>query len=334
MNSVDSEYDDLTVIGGIGEKRQGLIRQSLNVRTYQDLANLPVDKTVSVLKDKGHIVSRDTVKQWVAEANMLAATTEPSSQRDQGSTKVEAGEQVNTRVEGDKEDEWEWLKAFVVEFCVLKLEEQVKKREIRVYPLKVSQKGVWLDNGETKKSPEIIKKGESLYPWMVEQFGEQEWQELDKDIMKGAIPVAEPTAEPAREPVNVDVIQIRAFQPLDTEKPTSFGEAGQPFIGLVMSEKPFALEADFVIHDVATADIVWGKTTYRANFFIQNMTTAEKMTLGDTKSTILIPEKDTYTARLSHVTLESGRYRLGALVKVQSKPPSVGHLELPMLNVV
>ena len=41
MNSTDKDYDDLTRIPGIKNKRQQLLRQSLNVHTFLDLANLP-----------------------------------------------------------------------------------------------------------------------------------------------------------------------------------------------------------------------------------------------------------------------------------------------------
>jgi hypothetical protein len=341
MNTRDREDDDLTVINGIKEKRQKLLRKSLNVRRYQDLANLPVDEIVSTLKAENNIISENEVKRWIAQAGKLAAATNPVSRRDKQLIKVEADERVSNHGE---EGEWVWLKAFVVEFCILRLEEQVMKREIRVLPVKVSQKGDWLDNGETKKTPIIINKGEALYPWMRTQLGEQEWQEPELENVTealpfeepavGEVPVEAPPVESARTPVKVKVTQIRAFQPFVIDKPTGIGEAGHPFVGIVTSDEPFALEVDFFIPKISSTEIARRKTTYSANFYIQNMSTAKKTPLGNTKSAILVPEKVGYTARLPKVTMESGKYRLGVLVNVLSSPPSIGYLEVPMLRVV
>jgi hypothetical protein len=358
MSSRENAYDDLTTISGIKEKRQHLLRQALNVRTYGDLAHLSVDLIESAFRTEGKIVSRRAIQQWIAQARRLAAAPELRSQPAGEATEMEAGEAANSpaeenesaqwsvksaEAETDEEDdalagggEWEWLKAFVVEFCVFRLEGRVKKQEIRAYPLKVSKKGDWLENGETRKTPVVIKKGERLYPWMVEQMDEQVWQEPEEEPMTETPPLeARPVeSQPVEAPPAVEVTQIRAYQPRDIQAPTGIGQASQPFVGFIMGNEPFALEVAFVLPERAVADLVRRETRYRANFYVRSMTTGEGTSLGDTESVLVTTGRVAYTARLSDVTLQPGRYRLGAQVKLRSRPPSVKHLEVPMFQVV
>jgi hypothetical protein len=339
MNTREQEFDDLTEIGEIGEIRQAFIRESLNVRTYQDLANLSVEEIASAFKAEGKPIARKIIQQWINEAAGKAEEAEKPSYRDTDSTKRE----IEAKVEyANEEGEWEWLnKIFVVEFRVFKVQGQIKKREISVYQIKASKNGNWLDNG--KERSEVV--GENLYPWMVQQLGEQEWRVPESEPTVEERPAKmpkekEPTAKeksikkPAVEltPINVTISQIDAFQSTDKQKPIGVGKADQLFEGFVEGDKPFDLEVAFDINELNGNDVTVGKTSYIANFYVHGK--EKSISLGDTNVSNLEPGRVSYRARLSELTLKPGAYRIGVVVNVRTTPPSVGYLEVRLLHVI
>lgn len=72
-NGNGNKCDDLTKIKGIGLVKQQWLRESLNVYTFRDLANLSVDAIESVLKVEWQSVSRKDIKRWIVQARELAA---------------------------------------------------------------------------------------------------------------------------------------------------------------------------------------------------------------------------------------------------------------------
>jgi len=69
-----SKKDDLTVIKGIREARQRILRQALSVQTYDDLANSAPEDILMAFKAAGQSIARASVESWIAEARRLAAT--------------------------------------------------------------------------------------------------------------------------------------------------------------------------------------------------------------------------------------------------------------------
>jgi hypothetical protein len=347
MNSTDRDYDDLTLISGIANKRQQLLRQSLNIRTFLDLANLSIAEIEAAFKAKGQIVSRDTIEQWQRGARELAAAAQPAPQQVADLANIESGREANASPE---EGEWEWFGAFIVDFRALKVGGQVKERQIRVEQRKIDKKGTWLEDNKIKNSIPI--EGERLYQWMLEQLGEKAWPEPEQERLTQATSAEVPPAKPPSiEPspvevpptelpptetprMRVEVTQIRAFQPPDIDTPSGIGEANQPFVGLLKSGEPFALEVAFRLPGPAAADLVTRETTYLANFYARKMATRISTSVGDTEVDRLAPGKVSYTARLPEVILQPGTYHLGVLVKLRTRPPSMNYLEAPRLEVV
>ncbi|MDX2138437.1 MAG: helix-hairpin-helix domain-containing protein [Chloroflexota bacterium] len=70
MNS--NHYEDLTRINGIGESRQRVLREQLQVRTMSDLAALSVDDIAQVLKQQRTPISPDQIETWLEEARAFA----------------------------------------------------------------------------------------------------------------------------------------------------------------------------------------------------------------------------------------------------------------------
>lgn len=332
MNSREREYDDLTVISGIKEKRQQLLRDSLNVRTYLDLAELSIEEIESALKAEGQIVSRDAIREWIAQAKERAATVNSSSQHDKEHT-------------GDSE--WTQFASFVVAFETRKVDDQIEEKRTTVHYVEE-------DTGETWQGPSwsgIV--SEQPCQWMLEQLDEKDWQQPKEERPTQAPPTEVPRVEPPPTepppvettptepspaevpPMTVEITQIRAFQPPGINIPTGIGEANQPFIGLLRRGEPFVLEVAFVLPELAAADILTREIPYGANFYVRNMATGASLSLGDTEPDTIVSGKASYLAKLpDEVALQPGMYHLGVLLRLRSRPPSATHLEVPLLQVV
>lgn len=321
MNVKEREHDDLTVIKGIGPARQQWLQDSLNVRTFHDLSTLTVAEIETRLKAEGQIASPTEIEQWLIQAGELAEAA--------GQTPAAEGE-------------WEWLKAFVVEFCIRRTEEQIQQRELRVYPLKVSRKGDWLDNGETRRRPITFERGTRLYPWMVEQLNEPAWQEPEAEpppqfetppVEASRAQVPAPGMPPLVAPT-IEVKQLAVFQPLQAEVPAIVGRPGRPFTGFITGGEPFAVEATFALAGTPAAKNGSGRTACWANFYVRNMATGSSTSLGDTEVNELSPEETVHKLRLPEITLPPGRYHLGVQVMLRTQPPAARHLEVPFFEIL
>jgi hypothetical protein len=300
MSSSDREGNDLTAIKGIGPARQRWFRESLNICTFRDLAALSADEIESRLKAEGQIASRGEIDGWIAQAQELAAAVNLSSQR-----AVEAAE-----------GEWQPFASFVVEFQARRIKGLAEERRTMVHHMEA-------DKGETWSGIE----GERLCHWMLDQVGARVQQVIEEKLPAEVRPAFAC-------PVTVEIAQVRAFQPPQTETPIGVGEAGRPFRGFVRGGEPFALEASFGLAGPAAAEIAKKQITYHAQFHARSLPTGERIHLGDIKPNTLVEGKLSYTAVLPEATLRPGLYRLRVLATLQGMPPILGYLEVPLLQVV
>jgi hypothetical protein len=319
MNSSAREYDDLTVITGISEKTQQLLRDQFNVRTYHDLANLS-SAEISRLKTKLIPPLRHYVNGWIDEAQELAGQ---SPRQVAESADAEAGEKDNSPA---TESEWKPFAAFFVELQGREIEGQAEERRIEVSHMPVKD-GAWQ---EDKRTEPIVIEGERLYQWMQNQVGDrmpQAPEPLEEEPPVEAKPAPAP-------PVTVEITQIQAFQPPQAATAIGIGRADHPLSGFVRSDEPFALEVSFGLAGPGADAIVKRRIKYNAQFHVRNLTTKEKSSLGDTQIALLVEGEAPYEALLPPTSLQPGLYHLWALVTVHSTPPSIGYLEVPMLQVV
>ncbi|MFW5942675.1 MAG: helix-hairpin-helix domain-containing protein [Chloroflexota bacterium] len=158
------QSDDLTDIAGIGPARATLLRESLDVYTFQDLAALSVDEIKSQLRAEGQFVSEDVIEQWIAQARVLADATVEAEHNSPNS-----------------EPAWESAATFVVEFQV---QEDGEERRTRVHHMEEDVDADW---------PDVRPVEVSL--WMLEQMGEpasglpeaveaQARQELERELQQ------------------------------------------------------------------------------------------------------------------------------------------------------
>lgn len=315
-------YLDEVKISQLGPTRKRYLKEWFHVDTIQGLAALAADDIESKFKREGQIVSRSWIESWILEAQELASAANLASQQAVESADAEAGEKANSPA---TESEWKPFHAFWVEFQRRETEGRAEERiEVSHVPV---EHGAWLEDKRTE--PTVIP-GERLHQWMQNQVSERMPQVPEPPEEKPPM-----EAQPAEAlPVTVEMAQVQAFQPPQAETPIAIGRAGQPFSGFVRSSEPFALKASFEPLVPAAAQVAKKQVTYRAQFHARNLSTTEKIPLGDTKAVSPVEGEAPYMALLPQTSLQPGVYNLRVLVTLQSTPPSVGYLEVPLLQVV
>lgn len=311
MDSNRTEYDDLTKIKGIRAARQQWLQETFNVRTYGDLATLSLDAIESQLKAEGRPVAHSDIVRWLAQAQELAAITGQPVVREETPRVafVEGAFEPPRKIEA-----WRPFASFTVEFRERTTADQSRAYQTAVHHMETDTDAIW---------PGIESK--ELCAWMLEQVGDREEQKATEDSQVESKP-----APPS--PIPMTITQVRIFQPPNADTPTAIGEPGRPLQGIIKNVQPFALEAtfQFAARDI---DAISLESTYQAQFFAQSLTIGPNLLLGSTKPTGIVVDKAMYTARLSQTSLQTGIYRLQVLVSLQSKPPNVGYLEIPLLQV-
>ena len=317
MNSSVKDYDDLTRIKGIGSARQQWLRESLGIHTIRDLAARSVKDIESRLKAEGHIASRSSIEEWIIQAREIAAVT---SQSEPLHMTAAAGieEDMNVAVE-DKG--WKPFASFVVEFQACADEGQVEEQRISVHYMEADVSAAW---------PGIA--CERLCDWMQAQVGDRV-----RPLLEGASPVSfqsEAKSESTAPSIKAEVTQIRVFQPPDADTPISIGQTGPRFLGFIRGNQPFALEVALEFTNPPAADVTRREDIHDTQFHIQSLTSGTSSYLVGAIADIIDRNKKSYSAVLAETLLQPGLYRLGLLLKLQSRSPGVAYLELPMITVM
>jgi hypothetical protein len=320
-NLRDRESDDLTTIKGIGPARQKWLRQSLDVRTFQDLAALSGDEIESQLKAEGRTVLRDEIEEWIAQAQDHVAR----HLRSDGvvESAIEAGVEGHSPAE---ESAWKPFASFVVEFQARRVASGAEEQRTAVHYVEADRTEVW---------PGVT--GERLWQWMLDQVGEKLYSEpeesrAEKPGARDAGPLA--GVQPISvSPATVTITQLGAFQPPQTEAPNAVGRAGQPFQGYVRGGASFALKASFELVEPDAAEARNEHRTYRAQFYAHNPATGTTTFMGTTEPKTLVKGQSSYSAVLPAVSLPPGIYRLRVMVTLQGTPRALGFLEVPLLQV-
>ena len=109
---IDEQRDDLTRIKGISKVRQEWFAESLQVVTFQELANLLPEEVQQTFKQQGKGVSLRSIESWIAQAQEFAAeATEPAPTQALVNVKTSPPLMISNRKEG-----WKPFASFVIEF--------------------------------------------------------------------------------------------------------------------------------------------------------------------------------------------------------------------------
>lgn len=299
MKSSEQAYDDLTAITGIGPARQRWFRESLNVRTYQDLAALSAAEIGSRLKADGQIAAPDSIEAWLLQARDLAASAGPSSMTNSEAIgEQEVAHKANSPV---REDGWKVLGSFVVEFQSRESEGETPERRTVAHHMEADTGMHW---------PQIA--GTGVAQWMVEQI--RDIVDLEPEEGEAAEADLAESPDAKKPPAQISIGVIRVFQPPDGEASPQSIEAGKPFTGSLVSAQPFALAIDFEL--AGTGDLAKAKEQieYSARAYAYDEATGTQISLGETGPHPLDPDEQTHTLTLPESTLPEGTFRLWVLV--------------------
>ena len=317
MNTKKKKYDDLTKIKGIGLHRQQWLKKSFGVCTFSDLAALTIDEIETRLKSERSGVGRKTIEFWIDEAKELAEAASP--ERGMEAATVESGGGASLP---RGETQWNSLASFQVDFQTRQAADRGEEQRTKVNHIETNSLEKW-SGIQTDR----------LFQWIQNQLNDQ-LNKMVKEKPAKEPPSAELPSSKTVPSQKLEVTYVRVFQPPKAETPIVFAQAGRPFPGMLKGDQPFTLQAGFELDKLAADEVAGSKDTYKAEFHVRNRSTGTKHHLGNTKPENFVAGKVAYDTVLPKVHLDPGHYSLGVLVTIQSKTPSLGYLELPLLQVL
>ena len=324
MNVKERVFDDLTIVKGIGEKRQQWLQEALGIFTYQGLANLSVNEIESQLKADGHVASRNVIEGWIEQARELTSLVDANPQKSSG----DVVETVDPKADLSKgKRSWSPFASFVVEFqtrLVAGLEEQ----RTTVHYMEEDTNAVW---------PGVEQ--EQLCRWMKGQAGEKVRPKSNEDNIDIPEDVGDVSELGEKKPVRVEIKELRAFHPPNMKTPTGVGKPGRPFMGFIRSMEPCTFKV--------TCELVGASKTKNyqdllANYHVQlharnlsmGNTTRVDMRDAGTDESKMVPGEAAFIVPLAKTSLQPGMYRFGIVVRENSPLSSINYLEFPVLHVV
>ena len=317
MSNKKKKYDDLTEIKGIGLQRQEWLEESFGVCTFRGLAALTVDEIESRSKTEGGGIGRKAIAAWILEAKALAEASSLEPERE--TNNVEAGGSVSKPVD---EEKWNSFASFQVNFLTRQPADSGEEHQTMVH---------CSENNRFEKWSGI--QIDRLSDWIQNQLKDQIEEAVEEKPAK-VTPSPDLLSSKNLQPQKLDVNYVRVFQPAQAGTPVGFAPAGKPFPGMLEADQSFTLQAGFELDKLAADKAAGNKDQYKAEFYVRNWSTGTKHRLGNTKPKKFIAGKVSYDTILPNVQLDPGEYSLRVLVTSQSKTPTMGILELPLLRVL
>jgi hypothetical protein len=290
MKSSEQAWDDMTKITGIGEARQRWLRESFAIRTFQDLANLSISQIEDKMKADGLIISRKSIEDWLAQARELASQAEEALQ-------AEAVLPTEVTYVMPRGNGWKPFAAFVVEYQAREIAGQITDWRTVVHHMEEDVGKEWL-----------AIEGSQLCHWM-----------LDQIRSKVPLPEEEPTSFQAlsvkaslarKPPAAVKITQIRIHQPDNSTAPVQLIEAGVPFQGAMLPDKPFTLEVNFELTGPAATDVAKKKVGWSIICKADDPRSGAISQLCDSGSNSLEEGQYIYKIMLPEISLQPGSYRI------------------------
>lgn len=337
------EYDDLSVISGIGPARQHWLSESLGINTFRGLALLSVTRAIEKLKADGHNLSASELEKWIAAAQAKLQEKQDNPAEEwkpvavfvleflkQGNTSETALYRTIVHdMQGDISKKWSGLEAEQSFRWILHtLSEQLPE------DIYASMKTDKKDVPAAKLTKEISAaktalSQEALAPVFIE---DEETEPTQGNSTNAQVPGAKKSL-PGSAPAKILVEKLSIEQPLYKEGPIRAEHNNEPFTGDILGSTPFVLKAFFATQMEAANDLASKHYAYHAEFYADNRVSGQRIFLGKSISQNLSLNKANHTVRLSEVMLSSGTYRLHVLITVNTFPPARGHFLAPLLCV-
>ena len=327
--SGEGRHDNLSAIKGIGEATEQSLNRALGVWTYEDLAARSTDEIEAGLKASGRAISRNQIEEWLARARELAGVPARSPRRDGRS---ESGRVTRKSKPALEHGSWKPFATFVVELQSRTAGNGAEEQRTVCQQHETAKEEAW---------PGID--CEQTCQWMLDQIEEQL-----SAIPGERPPIQTPAAKPpsvATEtassetqsveppPVTVEITEVRAFQPLESETPRAVATADGNVSGVVTGGEPVSFEVSFQLAGPGARNITDSDSRFTAEIYAYNRTTSASELLATAEPGSMVEGVLSYGAVLAKATLPSGTYRLECSAALEGAHPMEGYLKVPFLRV-
>jgi hypothetical protein len=318
MTSNEIAFDDFTAIRGIGSTRQKWLRDTFDILTYQELAELTESEIEGKLKAEGKIASREAIKSWLVQARDLIPETVAARQTIEGPVADELTEKLNST--GHKNG-WAPFASFLVYFQTRDKDQDQSAYQTLVHYMEEDREANW---------PGI--EVNRLTAWMLEQIGDTV-DISDIEINKEEEhPQDDASAIESMADIKID--QVRIFQPTSADEPAYQINAGQSFEGELTSNQPFRFVVDFGLSGGIAGDIAEQGITCLARCYEYENQTSSSALLSESLPTNLKAGKLDYTFEIPEASLPPGDYSMWVVVTTKRTDRLIpDFLELPKLTV-
>jgi hypothetical protein len=320
MNSSEKAWDDLTQVTGIGEARQRWLRQSFNIRFFQDLASLTVAQIEEKMKIDGLIISRKAIEAWLVQADELTSRVGEASQLAEGPP-AELHAEVSNAM--PRENGWKPIASFVVEYQTREASEQLTEQRTVAHHMEEDRTRTW---------PGI--EGKRLYLWIIDQIPQefarnQEELELPQQVQ----PLERSTAGTSS--AAVKITQLRILQPSNFTSPVQSIDPSMHFQASVLREQPFTFEVDFELVGPKAEQVARNKIGWSAETRTFDPASGTSQQLCESGQNSFEKGHLRYELSLPEISLQQGSYRVWVLITPER--PSLAlpdFMDIPKLLVV
>jgi hypothetical protein len=320
MNSSEKALDDLTKITGIGENRQNWLRQSFNVRTFQDLASLTITQVEEKMKSDGLIVSRKAIEAWLVQAGELASFADDRSQlTEQPSAELPAG--VSNTM--PRENGWKPIASFVVEYQIREAGEQPTKRRTVAHHMEEDCTRTW---------PAFA--GSQLYLWIFDQIPREFAPKQEEDEPPQPAQSREASVAGIASTA-VKITQLRILQPANLTSPVQSLDPYTHFQASVLRKQPFSFEVDFELVGPKAEEVARDKVGWSAEAKTFDPASRTSLKLCESGPHSFEKGRLKYELNLPEFCLQEGTHHVWVLITTERSALALpDFLDIPKLLVV
>lgn len=317
MNLNEKTWDDLTKITGIGENRQEWLRQSFNIRTFNDLAKLTATQIQEKTKRDGLIVSLKAIKDWLDQANELASRVDDKEKLPEPAADLPEG--VSNTM--PREDGWKPIASFVVEYQTREAGQQLTELRTVAH---------YMEDDRTQTWPGI--EGNQLCDWIIDQIpGEfSRYQEKQNLLQKQSSGEGQDQTSTA-----VKITHLRIRQPANSASPIQSVDPTTQFQTSVLCEQPFSFEVDFELIGPKAKEVADRKISWRAETRTFDPVSRTSPQLCESGPKSFEKGRLKYMLHLPEISLKQGIYHVWALI-IPERPSMAlpDFLDIPNFLVV
>jgi hypothetical protein len=235
-------------------------------------------------------------------------------------------EKANPNMEtGAKEGEWRSIASFLLAFQSRRTREQAEERRVHI---------------RHKESDSLSEDFEGMdvesdrpWRWMLDQL--DQWVQSPSGLQEDPAVQAQP-AEPPSPPelsIKPEIIEIRAFQPSQTEAAIEVNEAGDLFKGTLEENEPFALEASFAFTGSGASEVEGEQRACLARFSARPLPPGDLIPLADAEFCASVQDEPGCSVQIPKLSLPAGIYQLQVVVEVQGVGTTSRPVEGPIFQV-